>query len=132
MKKFFLVGILIAVLPLPILAQMITNGPDISCMQTAVKKRDQNFIKNFNDYNKAITTALKKRSDMEVAAWKYDNSSLRQQAIQIARREFDGMYALASNQFNISRQATNNTFNVEQQICQMKGMSSSSRSSSIR
>lgn len=129
MKKILIAGLLSILLPLPIIAQTIFTSPDPSCMQSAVKTRDKNFIKNFNDYNKVITEALKQRSDAEVAAWKLTDATFRQQSIQSARQTFDNTYALLTQQFSVNRQMTRSTFSIEQQICQMKAATSSSRSS---
>ncbi len=130
MKKYLLLGLLIAVLPLPLIAQTVRN-PQASCMQAAIKKRDQSFVKNFNDYNKSVTDALKKRSDAESQAWTLEDSGLRQQAIDVSHSGFDSMYSLLSYQFYLTRQATHSTFSVDQEICRRTTSSSSSSRSSL-
>ncbi|MCR4274716.1 MAG: hypothetical protein NUW02_01550 [Candidatus Campbellbacteria bacterium] len=137
MKKLIaflmVVGILLSATPA--LAESDSSSPrsngkivDLTCMQTAVEKRENTIITAWDTLHTTATTALKARRDALVEAWKIEDRKERNAAIKAAWKSFKDAKKGMWRTWNSARKSAWKTFKTDAKACRATDTGSESES----
>lgn len=90
---------------------------DLSCVQTAVEKRDNAVISAWEQYTPKVKTALEKRRDALKSAWAIEENAARQQALMDAWQAYRSEVQKARHEMRAGRQSAWKTFHTERKAC---------------
>lgn len=95
---------------------------DITCVQTAVEKREAAVAASVDTYYSALKTALSVRRDALKTAWAITDNKARSTAVNAAWKTFQDSRKAAQKIYRDSRNAAWKTFSTDRKAC---GLSSS-------
>lgn len=97
--------------------QPVTPTVDLTCMQTAVEKRDNAVISAWDTLSASIKTALQTRRDALKAAWGISNLKERRTVIKQAWTDFAKTKKEAGKTFNQARKDAWKQFKTDAMAC---------------
>lgn len=131
--KTYLVGMLLAAfVAMPALAyggsSSDSSSTDLSCMQSAVEKRDNAIIDAWDDLHDDMTAALTERRDDLKSAWGLSDKKERRAAIKAAWKAFKAARKDAHKAFGAARKDAWKTFKTDAKACKGSGEETESES----
>lgn len=119
--------VLASVLALPVLADdtntntntntNTSTGINVSCIQTAIDKRDNAIIAAVDKHATTIKDALATRRDALKAAWAITDRKARRQAIKDARTAYTKTVRQSRKDLNAARKATWKQYYKDRKAC---------------
>lgn len=129
MKKILISSLLFA--PLFVFAQIsgtVTTQKDtslatttVSCVQTALEKRENALISGHDSYNTAVKTALTKRLENLKTAWALPERKDRAEKRQSAYKTFKSDMQTANLAMKTARNTAWRTYETDAKACGVKG-----------
>lgn len=128
MNKFFVVPILAALLivGVPAFAEDHPQNVDLTCMKSAIEKREDAIIAVKEKAFASFDAAFKVRRDGLSAAWSISVAKDRRAAITTAWSAFKTSYRTAHMQLRTDDKAAWSAFKTDRKACKVDSSSSSS------
>ena len=95
----------------------VTPQPDSPCFRHALATRTVALTKAYDDYHTANVTALKKRQDAELAAWKIAGAAEREKAFFGIAATYQKEYNTSNFLLTVAKQTAWNAFGNENRTC---------------
>lgn len=121
-----LLGALVLGIAVPVFAERAPKKVDLTCMKTAVEKRENAIIASKETSFASMDTAFKTRRDALKAAWDTTDAKDRREAINAAWKAFRDSHKAARTQLRTDDKALWSTFKTDAKQCKVDSSSSNS------
>ncbi len=120
MKKILLslaVGAMVISAAPAFAATSVKGTVNLTCMQTATKKRDTAMIAAWNTYSSAVSAALTNRMNASNAAWVITDKASRNAAFKTLKNNYSTAIRTARTNFKNSKSTAWTTYSIEAKKC---------------
>lgn len=112
-----LLGALGAAVPALAETSRFNNDTFLSCMQTAVGKREDAIISSTSTFSTALNQSLTNRKGDLLRAWQISDQAQRETARKLAWKTFQDSVSTARTTFKASKTSTWDTFRTDRKVC---------------